>query len=443
MAEKLTYFGTPVSPNQVVSKQGYLICLNVPICRTGSQRYLGRELEGHPGYDPAWGLDPNTYYDVYRELEEVTDLATVASFEGVTVVDEHPSDRKYPGSLVTAENDAELNRGHAQNVRVGAPLESGEIPLLADLHVKNISLIYKIDGGIREVSCGYLFALKRLPDGRLAMTRIRGNHVAVVPKGRAGDEVAIIDHDPQTEHKEKKPVKSKRNHLIGLGLMAMASAKDADPEEVAEAAKEATKDEGEPEPKKEAVVPPATEEKKPEPAVDKKAAKDRKAVKDAEIKHASDCPCAACDEKKDDEDEDADEDEDDDDVPAAADADKVEELEDGKAAIATDGEGNDLEIDKTGKSILDSGRELIRTLKPLMGSGKMPKAAVDAYNAQVRALNDARRNPYAVMVAVQKPVLGLDHAKNTPEVNPRSFFEGVPYAEGVARMQAHQASQKK
>lgn len=432
--QKLTYFGTHISPNQVVSKQGYLLCMNVPICRTGYQSYLGSELEGHPGYDPEWGLSTNERYDVYRSLEAVTNPATVSSFEGATVVDEHPDSMRYPGSLVTCENDTELNRGHAQNVRVGPVLDSGETPLLADLHVKAFDLITKIDGGVRDVSCGYTFTLRRAPDGTLEMTNIRGNHVAVVPKGRAGDEVAIVDSEPTKTKKEKRPMKNLKDWILGTGLIAAASAKDADPEEIAALAKEVVKDGEEPEEKptpkkKEKDEPEAIEdadehpkgcrcdECKPMSAKDK-AAKDRKAAKDAEEKEAE----------------------------AAKDAPDVEDLDDmdtdAKAGVI--GDEDIEELDDTGKTaikgVMDSSRHLIKVLKPLMGSGTLPRAAVDAYNAHIRALNTSKGNPYAALVQVQAPILALDsQPKNT--INPRSFFEGVTYAEGQRKYNEYLAAQ--
>lgn len=440
MQQKLTYFGTRVSPNQIISKHGYLLCLNVPICRTGTQSYLGSELEGHPGYDPEWGLNPNERYDVLRSLEEVTNPATVASFEGNSVVDDHPNAMVYPGSLVTCENDGVLNRGHGQNIRVGSELDMGETPLLADLHVKSIELIHKIDGGKRDISCGYTFTLKRLPDGTLVMTNIRGNHIAVVTKGRAGDEVAIGDHDlPQTEKKEKKPVKDKRNHLIGLGLMAACAVADADPEEIAAMAKEATKDAAEP--KEE---PPMKDKAAKDKVAKDKAAKDEDdAMEDAD-EHPKGCRCDDCKPAAKDKavkDKAAKD-------KAAKDAPDLEDLDDvpGEAEIIADGVDPDLEIDNTGKEVLktalDSSRNLISVLKPIMGSGSMPKAAVDAYNAHVKALNGTKTaNPYAALVQVQAPILALDSAIAKPQRNPREFFEGVTHAEGTRKYQEYLATQ--
>ena len=39
----LTYYGTEISPNQTKTDEGFLICKNVPIARTGTMEYLARE----------------------------------------------------------------------------------------------------------------------------------------------------------------------------------------------------------------------------------------------------------------------------------------------------------------------------------------------------------------------------------------------------------------
>jgi len=95
-------------------------------------------------------------------------------------------------------------------------------------------LISKIDAGVRYLSCGYKYHLAKMGD-RLLQVDIRGNHVAVVPKGRAGPAARLADAAPQTE-KEKHPVKKNKDYFIGLGLSQFA--KDAPPEEVAAAVKE-------------------------------------------------------------------------------------------------------------------------------------------------------------------------------------------------------------
>ena len=137
----LIYFGTRLSEN--ISRrepEGYLICLNVPVARTGVQEYLPSEL-GLPGPDDH--LIP-----VHRPESEVFAPACLASFEGMPVTDDHPSD---PDG-VNSENIRFLQRGHAHNIRRGAPPEDDL--LLADLIITVPRLIEEILSGKREISCG-------------------------------------------------------------------------------------------------------------------------------------------------------------------------------------------------------------------------------------------------------------------------------------------------
>ena len=177
----MTYFGTRLTNNLSRREpEGYLICLNVPVARTGIQEYLPSEL-GLP--EPDTRLIP-----VLRPEEEVFSPACLASFEGMPVTDDHPSDPEG----VTAENSRELQKGHAHNVRRGTAPEDDL--LLADLMITDPALIEEILAGKREISCGYTYSLAE-ENGRYVQRDIRGNHIAVVTAGRAGSRVAIRDAD--------------------------------------------------------------------------------------------------------------------------------------------------------------------------------------------------------------------------------------------------------
>ena len=178
----MTYFGTRLTNNLSRREpEGYLICLNVPVARIGIQEYLPSEL-GLPEPD-------NRLIPVLRPEEEVFAPACLASFEGMPVTDDHPSDPEG----VTAENSRELQKGHAHNVRRGAPPEDDL--LLADLMITDPALIEEILAGKREISCGYTYSLAE-ENGRYVQRDIRGNHIAVVTAGRAGSRVAIRDKSP-------------------------------------------------------------------------------------------------------------------------------------------------------------------------------------------------------------------------------------------------------
>jgi hypothetical protein len=239
------YFGTKISDHMIQTKQGYLICLEVPIARTGFQEYAPSELE-MPGDDVI---------KVYRDPSQVFDPMTVASFEGNSVTLYHP-----PQDL-DANNDSAYGKGHIQNVRVGTePDAEGNRYLIADLHVKEANLISQIQSGaMREVSCGYSYRLEPTEDGNLQQVEIRGNHLAIVPKGRAGREASIQDHAAPV--RTRKVPMSIFKHILGLGLQQYA--KDAEPEKIADAMKECAAD-AEPEKKEE----PAAQVTEPEKTVD-------------------------------------------------------------------------------------------------------------------------------------------------------------------------------
>lgn len=205
----LAYYGTKISPHMTDTPEGYLVCHDVPIARTGDMVYRAGEL-GLEG-------DPDRPVTVRRYAEDVFDPAAVASFEGKDVTAGHPAESVSPA------NHAAYSKGHVQNVR-----REGE-KLVADLLVKDAALISDIKNNvIREVSCGYLCSYE--PEGdHYRQGNIRGNHVAVVPRGRAGREVAIKDQAAQEAEKGRKHMSEFwKNFLTAFGM----AAKDASPEEL-------------------------------------------------------------------------------------------------------------------------------------------------------------------------------------------------------------------
>lgn len=212
------YFGTPLSENIAERPEGYLICRNVPIARTGFQKYKVAEIADPDGLLGDRG--PHEEVELWRDPEEVFSPATIASFEGVSVTLRHPED------LLTPDSEQRHAVGHVENVRKGdEALESGDWPLVGDLIVKAADAIRAVKAGIREVSCGYKYRLAK--EGyRFDQREIRGNHVAIVPKGRAGEEARIQDAAPGEETGNMNILKS----LFGKGF---SIAKDAKAEDIA------------------------------------------------------------------------------------------------------------------------------------------------------------------------------------------------------------------
>lgn len=277
------YYASKLSDNIGRTPEGFLICHNVVLARTGWQDYEIRELPadvvGSLGIDAR---DGGSTVAVYRDPSEVFRAATVASCEGKSITDNHPPGEQF----VTPANVRDLEYGHVANVRRGnEPLDSGEEALVGDLIIKREPLLSEIESGQkRELSCGYDYDLT--VDGKkLVQRNIVINHVAVVPRGRAGAEARIKDAAPESQvrsseagssstgnRKETGKVTNILRHLLGLGLKAYAA--DADPEKLAEAAeavkaKTAEKDEAPPEPK-----PKPAEEKPAVVAAEKPKAED-------------------------------------------------------------------------------------------------------------------------------------------------------------------------
>ena len=223
---QICYYGDKLSANMAVTPEGFLICKNVPIARTGYQQYLESELieDG----------DPTELINVYRSPNEVFSTATLASFEGKPVTNGHPD------VDVTPRNYKAFSKGHVQHVRVGRGDDADKI--LADLYITDQELIDEIRNGKREVSAGYYAEDKEDNSGRICQTKIRGNHVAVVDEGRAGRSVAIRDQkntdlinggNSMIKQKDSMNRKQQIAHFVARYL------RDASPEELDERVKDA------------------------------------------------------------------------------------------------------------------------------------------------------------------------------------------------------------
>ncbi|KAA6459647.1 DUF2213 domain-containing protein [Acidobacteria bacterium AB60] len=430
---QLAYYASPVPDKQTWAQtdEGYRIYLSVPVARSGSQIYKGRELKRNTGYDPSWGLEDDMLYEVFRPIEEVTAPETLASFEGKSVLDLHPSGK----SLVDALDELEgVSQGHMQNVRVGAPLAEGEFAgettLLADLHVKNPELNLKIEGGIREVSCGYKFILAKDAAGRLIMTQIRGNHVAVVPRGRAGSEIAIGDAaPPEVSPSTTNPPERKRSMRFSSLIRAIGFqnwAKDAKPEEVADALEEMKKEgagDAEHESGCDCKDCKGAKDAAEKEEAEKKAAAD-KSAKDAAEKEEAEKKAAADKAAKDaDKDEDGEKDEDEEE--------EEEGTGDAAAVILAPERARQSEF-SVGDAIAALECDAIRTA---IARSKNPEA-IKAYNGLTESMRKVRDgvkdgaidDPFVALVEI-----GSGVADAEPEVPMWKFFNNAnPYAENLA-----------
>ena len=131
---------------------------------------------------------------VRRELRppsEVFDAESLASFESVPVTDEHPP------KMLDADDAADYSRGAAGEAR----RDADGVHVASRLLVTDRNLVAKLDDGkARQTSCGYTCDLDETPGvdpvfGRYdaIQRKIRGNHVAIVPRGRAGSARVRMD----------------------------------------------------------------------------------------------------------------------------------------------------------------------------------------------------------------------------------------------------------
>lgn len=176
----MTYYGTKLSDNITETPEGFLICHDVIIARTGTQDYAPFEVP----------IKAKTnMVTIHREKDEVLRIDTLASFEGKPVTAGHPD------GFVTPDNWSDLAMGFVKNVR---PHEEGDDGyIMADLYITNSKAIQAVRDGLREVSCGYEADYTDLENGEGKQTNILGNHVALVPQGRCGEKCSIQDHQSQ------------------------------------------------------------------------------------------------------------------------------------------------------------------------------------------------------------------------------------------------------
>jgi hypothetical protein len=231
----------------IETQEGYLICKNVKIARTGWMDYHGQDLPAI--FDEL----PGTPIKVYRSPDEVFSETTLASFEGKAVTNTHPSE------MLDINTTPMIERGHAQNVR-----RDGEY-IIADLFIKEAGLISEIQNNLkREVSCGYDCSWHKIGERKYEQRDITGNHVAVVRNGRAGPRVAIKDQKPEGGIIKNMKITSRILQAVGFQKWAA----DADPEEVAKAIDELSEE------KPDKVAPPVKDSEEEEEKVEKSKAMD-------------------------------------------------------------------------------------------------------------------------------------------------------------------------
>lgn len=174
-----------ISPRMEKTPEGFLLCRDVPISRTGVFDYSAIEAGIEAG--------PGGIVKMSRTEEELFNPDAMRSFEGKPVVIGH-------SEFVDPKNWKDRSIGIVQNVRRGEGGESSM--LLADLLLTDAKGIELVESGrLREVSCGYDANPVADGVGQGHQVGIVGNHVALVPKGRCGNACKIRDGEMTTNLK--------------------------------------------------------------------------------------------------------------------------------------------------------------------------------------------------------------------------------------------------
>lgn len=159
-----------LSNRRYKTPEGYLVCVDSIIARTGKQEYLKSEIFQDSNDDSVIQID--------RPKSEVLSPSTIASFENKPLVDEHPDED------VNVDNYRDYAIGFARDVR-GSKLGDVDI-LIANLIFTDPEAIAEIESGEKtELSCGYDCDILGEGDN-LYQANIRGNHIALCKAGRAG-----------------------------------------------------------------------------------------------------------------------------------------------------------------------------------------------------------------------------------------------------------------
>lgn len=210
------------------TRDGYL-AVRAKAARAGIYDYLGSEVDPEGTRFAA-----DQIVKVYRSPEEVFAKDSVASFLMKPVTNDHPA------QPVTADNWKHYAKGI-----VGKAMRDGDF-LAFDLVLMDRAIISEVESGKVELSNGYASEI-HFRDGvtpageayQAIQTTIRGNHVAVVDKGRAGgfcritdsadcaciptDEAAQIIRDGETYSVEDSSVKNSRDKISSVGEALMAT----------------------------------------------------------------------------------------------------------------------------------------------------------------------------------------------------------------------------
>lgn len=157
-----------LSDHRYKTSEGYLVCVDSILSRTGAQSYTRDELF-HDGCKDEVNVD--------RSPDEVFSDKTLASFENKPLTIEHPDED------VNSTNHNKYAVGFIRDIKRGK--DGADDVMLGTIVVTDAEAIELIETGkLKELSCGYDCDIE--DEDNPQQRNIRGNHVALCEHGRAG-----------------------------------------------------------------------------------------------------------------------------------------------------------------------------------------------------------------------------------------------------------------
>lgn len=206
-----------------------------PISRVGVFPYLGRSIG-------VTGEDADKVFQVYRPAEELGSADAIESFRTVPVISDHTMLGAVDLGLTPA-----ARKGVGGTTGDNVEFDAASGILYSNIKIFDEGLAGEINAGKKELSCGYRCAYDFTPgefNGQkydVVQRRMRGNHVAVVKKGRMGSDIAVLDSQftyDSVDVLELKPVLDKETQdaiaatvkaaLDGLDIKTTVNAAVAD-----------------------------------------------------------------------------------------------------------------------------------------------------------------------------------------------------------------------
>ena len=154
---------------------------NVPLTKAGVFPYYGQQISPN--------LEPDKLYMVYRPAEEIGSDEALKTLELLPVIEDHAMLGTRPGMMPPEEKGIQGITG--TNIYCENGVVYGDIKIFTE-YLKNV-----INSGKHEISMGY-FCDYDYSSGYyngqrydVIQRNLRGNHIAIVDKGRMGEDVCI------------------------------------------------------------------------------------------------------------------------------------------------------------------------------------------------------------------------------------------------------------